>query len=121
MGRSLIGVDLFFNELVLVPPQRYQDILVEPKKNTQPKEAEIEEEKVNSATPKKKKQSMKSEMEEKKENSAKPKQVKSTEKSQISVIPMKPAEPEVPRRKIVLDIEENKRRTKNVTRVSAGE
>ena len=99
MGRSLIGVDLFSNELVLVPPKSYQEIVVEPKKK-QPKKAEIEEEKENSATPK---------------------QVKSTKKSQISAMFMKPAKPEVPRRKIVLDIEENTQRTKTVAKVSAGE
>ena len=100
MGRSLIGVDLFSNELVLVPPKSYQEIVVEPKKKKQPKKAEIEEEKENSATPK---------------------QVKSTKKTQISAIFMKPAKPEVPRRQIVLDIEENTQRTKTVAKVSAGE
>ena len=100
MGCSLIGVDLFSNELVLDPPKRYHGFVVEPKKKKQPKKSEIEK---------------------KKENSAILKQVKSTTKSQISVIPMELVKPKVPRREIVLNIEENTQRTKKVATVSKRE
>lgn len=139
MGRSLIGVDLFSNELVLPPPKKYEEVIVTPRKD---KNSEIEEEKENSVTPRKKKQAKNLEMEEEKENSVTPKknkqlkkfkigeekensvtpkQVKSTENSQICAILMQPPTPEVPPNKIVLKIKDNTERTKTVVNVSADE